>query len=112
MALGLPHDSMVWLDNKGPRGVFDNALTAADARQRPSWHKMNHAWTRDLDTCNVEMRYDVEGLGWWARRKIAPLEQLRYDYGKAPSGWTRIQSCELHACTPTFKDLAICLVGS
>ena len=85
---GLPHDSIVWLGNKGSRGVFDNALTAADARQRPSWHKMNHAWTHDLDTCNVEMRYDVEGLGWWARRKIAPPEQLRYDYGDAPSNWT------------------------
>ena len=85
---GLPHDSIVWLDNKGSRGVFDNALTAADARQRPSWHKMNHAWTHDLDTCNVVMRYDAEGLGWWARRKIAPLEQLRYDYGDAPSNWT------------------------
>jgi hypothetical protein len=40
---GLPHDSIVWLGNKRSRGVFDNALTAADARQRPSWH---HAWFR------------------------------------------------------------------
>jgi hypothetical protein len=30
----------------------------------------------------------MEGLGWWARRKIAPLEQLFYDYGEAPSSWT------------------------
>ena len=87
-ARGLPHDSVVWLGAKRSRGVFDNALTAAEARRRPSWYKMNHALSHS-HTCNVEMRYNVmEGLGWWARRKIAPPEQLFYDYGEAPSSWT------------------------
>jgi len=87
-ARGLPHDSVVWLGAKRSRGVFDNALTAVEARWRPSWYKMNHAWAQS-HTCNVEMRYDVsEGLGWWARRKITPPEQLFYDYGEAPSSWT------------------------
>ena len=67
-ARGLPHDSVVWLGAKRSRGVFDNALTAAEARWRPSWYKMNHALSHS-HTCNVEMRYNVmEGLGWWARR--------------------------------------------
>ena len=82
--MGYPHDSVVWLRNKG---YFDESFQRR-AGYRPLWYRMNHA---HASKANVELRITDDGTPTWvAKHNIHPQEEMRWDYGDhVPAAWNR-----------------------